>query len=305
MEWVETSGSDIRRALSAALDQLGVDESEVDYEVLSEAKSGFLGIGKTEARIRARIRPRVLRSRDSESRKRHERRSRRGKKNSSNESDDTTASSVGSSDDGRKGRAAESRETRAANRTTEKSKKSSQLKATRPKKQEGKPSVEKEDRFKEVPLEEQGDHAQDFLEGFLDVLDVEGEVEVEVKQEDEIILANIQGDQLGHLIGPRGNTLQALQELTRTSVQRQTGASNGRIIVDISGYRKQRSEALGRFATQIAHEVLESGSSRTLEPMNPADRKVVHDAVNNIEGVETISEGEQNRRCVTIRPESE
>ena len=104
------------------------------------------------------------------------------------------------------------------------------------------------------------------------------------------------------LIGARGATLQAIQDLTRTVVQRQTGAAYGRLLVDVLGYRKKRRDALERFAREQAEQVRSSGTRRVLEPMGAADRKVVHDAINTIEGVSTTSEGEEPRRRVVILP---
>jgi spoIIIJ-associated protein len=114
---------------------------------------------------------------------------------------------------------------------------------------------------------------------------------------------SLSGNDLGLLIGPKGATLLALQDITRTVVQRKTGATNGRIHVDVAGYRQKRSEALGRFARQVADQVRSTGTRRALEPMNPADRKVVHDALNEVPGVSTVSEGEEPERRVVIVPD--
>ena len=107
----------------------------------------------------------------------------------------------------------------------------------------------------------------------------------------------------GLLIGPKGQTLQAIQELSRSALQRQKpGETHARIRVDVSGYRQRRREALERFVQGIAAEVKESGVRKALEPMSPPDRKVVHDTVNEIDGVITVSEGEDARRRVVILP---
>ncbi|MGH9066219.1 MAG: protein jag, partial [Acidimicrobiales bacterium] len=90
--------------------------------------------------------------------------------------------------------------------------------------------------------------------------------------------------------------------LTRTVVHHQTGAGNGRIHVDVGGYRQRRAEALGRFANQVAQQVLQNGAPAALEPMSAADRKVVHDAITGIDGVSTTSEGDEPHRRVVILP---
>lgn len=156
----------------------------------------------------------------------------------------------------------------------------------------------------QMPRAEQEQVAVDFLHGVLNAFEMEGTATVSSEEaEDNAIEIGVTGTELGLLVGPKGNTLNALQELTRTVVQREAdGAKTDRLRVDVSGYRARRAEALGRFATQIAEDVLESGSEKVLEPMGPADRKIVHDTVNDIDGVETGSEGEEPRRRVVIRP---
>jgi spoIIIJ-associated protein len=113
----------------------------------------------------------------------------------------------------------------------------------------------------------------------------------------------VHGDDLGLLIGPKGQTLQALHELSRSVVQRRLPDQiHGRIRLDVGGYRLRRKEALERFARDVAEQVRSAGVQKALEPMSPPDRKIVHDAVNEIEGVSTTSEGEEPRRRVVILP---
>ena len=153
----------------------------------------------------------------------------------------------------------------------------------------------------EVALEEQARVAEEFLTGLTETFGLSTELSIVVG--DEAVELAINGDELGVLIGPRGATLQAIQDLTRTVVSRRTGATNGRIHVDVSGYNQKRSEALARFARKVADDVLSSGHRIALEPMRPPDRKVVHDALNDVEGVHTVSEGEEPDRRVVIVPD--
>lgn len=153
----------------------------------------------------------------------------------------------------------------------------------------------------DVPLREQAEVATDFLEGLLAAFRARGEVAVH-EVDDETVELAITGSDLGLLIGSSGSTLTALQEITRTVVQRQTGGRNGRLLVDVGGYRQKRKEALTRFTESVAAQVRETGVSKALEPMHAADRKVVHDTVNGLEGVRTTSEGEEPRRRVVISP---
>lgn len=152
----------------------------------------------------------------------------------------------------------------------------------------------------ELSVEQQGEIVDEFLDGLLDAFGLDGEVEVD-RVDDDTVEIRVDGEDLGLLIGPGGNTLTSLQELSKTVVQRHaTGAHHGRIRVDVAGYRQRRREALTGFAQQVADEVRETGTQKGLEPMGAADRKVVHDAVSEVEGVATISEGQEPRRRVVI-----
>jgi spoIIIJ-associated protein len=156
----------------------------------------------------------------------------------------------------------------------------------------------------EVALEEQAKVAEAFLRGLTDEMGLAAEISTHQDGEESVELT-LEGPDLGLLIGPKGATLLALQDLTRTAVQRKTGASNGRMWIDVSGYRQKRAVALGRFAQQVANEVLSSGNRKAMEPMNAADRKVVHDTINDIPGVATLSEGEDADRRVVVYPVTE
>jgi spoIIIJ-associated protein len=140
--------------------------------------------------------------------------------------------------------------------------------------------------------------ALDFLEGVLDAMDLEGEVRVEVSEE-ESLQATVDGPHLGVLIGRHGRTLDAIQELLRAAVQHQGGARI-RITLDIEGYRERRREAVAEMARDIAEQALEEGEAR-MEPMAAYERKVVHDTVAEIEGVTSESEGEEPDRYVVVR----
>lgn len=153
-----------------------------------------------------------------------------------------------------------------------------------------------------VTMDEQIDVVEEFLDGLLEAFDLEGDIETE-KVDDENAEVRVEGDDLGLLIGPKGQTLNAVQDLARTVVQRRlAGSLEGRVRVDVGGYRQRRRAALERFAQQVAEDVLDSGSQKVLEPMSPPDRKVVHDTINEIDGVTTISEGDEPRRRVVVQP---
>jgi spoIIIJ-associated protein len=150
-------------------------------------------------------------------------------------------------------------------------------------------------------IEEQVRLAEGFLQGLLSELGAHATI-TSNELSDDIVELRIEGEGLGTLIGPKGATLLALQELTRTVLQRQAAPSDCRLVIDVNGYRRRRQEALARFAQQVAAEVKASNVKRALEPMPPSDRKVVHDAINSVDGVGTISEGEEPYRRVVLVP---
>ena len=152
----------------------------------------------------------------------------------------------------------------------------------------------------QAQIDTQMEAVRDFLDGLLDAFGVDAQVTVAMSP-DEAIEAAIDGEDVGLLLGPRGSTLEAVQELARRALQ-QHSEDSLRLRVDVGGYRVRRREALAKFAAKVAAQVLETGEAASLEPMNAADRKVVHDTVNDIDGVSTSSEGEDPRRRVVISP---
>lgn len=154
----------------------------------------------------------------------------------------------------------------------------------------------------DVAMQEQAEIARDFLDGLLTRFGVEARLDVTASEEDERVDLNVAGDNLGLLIGPKGSTLLAIQDLTRTFVQHRTNARNGRIHVDVAGYREKRAQALAAFVHKVADDVVRSGKPVALEPMAPPDRKIVHDTAAQVPGVATRSEGEDDRRHVVLLP---
>lgn len=148
--------------------------------------------------------------------------------------------------------------------------------------------------------EQQSEIVAQFLTGLLDAFEIQARVSSTPVDDETVEVRVTEGADLGLLIGAHGDSLQAIQELARTVVLRHGAPYQGRVRVDVAGYRQRRREALERFCRQVALEVRSSGAPKGLEPMNAADRKVVHDTLNEFEGVTTISEGEEPRRRVVI-----
>jgi len=316
VEWVEASGKSLAEAKETVLDMLGVAEDDAEFVVLSEPKAGLFGRQRGEARVQARVRPvspppkRTRRQRPDRKREGGDR-SRQGGSGAKNgsgrgrQSGDVvegdqdvvatgaTASSNGSSDTGGSNRRNRARggNSSGGNQSKQQGKKVS-----------GHTSGDREENMEEsLTLEQQGEAAQQFLSGLVHEFGLDADVSYSEVDEETVQVAATGGD-LGLLVGPRGATLAAVQDLTRTYVQRQSENRTDRILVDVGGYREKRNAALRRFAEGIVEEVKAADTERALEPMSPADRKVIHDTVNEIEGVETRSDGVEPSRYVVISP---
>jgi spoIIIJ-associated protein len=147
-------------------------------------------------------------------------------------------------------------------------------------------------------LEEEGDIAADYLEGLLDIADQDGDIDLDV--EGDRASVSVVGDQLTVLVGENGAVLEALQELTRLAVYRETG-ERSRLMLDIGEFRAEKRKALESLARDAADEVRETGDAVKLSPMTPFERKVVHDAVAE-QGLRSESEGVEPARCVVVMP---
>ncbi|HEY8456183.1 MAG TPA: R3H domain-containing nucleic acid-binding protein [Actinopolymorphaceae bacterium] len=147
-------------------------------------------------------------------------------------------------------------------------------------------------------LEREGDIAADYLEALLDIVDVDGDIDLDVEG-DRAMVAIVGGD-LAHLVGRNGEVLEALQELTRLAVYRETGVRS-RLMLDIGGYRAQRRNELVALAEKTVEEVVATGRPVRLEPMTPFERKIVHDTV-AAKGLTSESEGEEPDRRVVVFP---
>jgi spoIIIJ-associated protein len=151
-------------------------------------------------------------------------------------------------------------------------------------------------------LVQEGDIAGDYLERLLDLLDYDGDIDLDVEAGRAIVSID-GGEDLEKLVGQRGQVLEALQELTRLAVQQETGVRS-RLMLDIAGWRADRRRELRELGRTTAERVASSGEPVRLQPMTPFERKVVHDAVAEVDGVTSESEGEEPRRRVVVIPES-
>lgn len=291
MEWVETTAKTVEEAKELALDQLGVDAEDAEFEVLEEPRPGLFGRTRGEARVRARVRP----TRPRPKVERRDRRKKNGDKTDKTDNVSSSESAVQTSSE-QTPEPARAKPQRAAKASTPRAK-TPAAPAT--------PAAEKtetpvNDENNAPTVEDVTAEAEKFLHGLLDALGLEGKTAVHRDGED--IEVTLDGDNLGVLIGPRGTTLLAVQDLVRVASQRRIGDHHTRLRLDISGYREKRRVALARFALEQADAVAASGEELILEPMPSADRKVIHDALSGRADVATRSEGEEPRRRIVIAP---
>jgi len=277
MEWVEFTARTLEEAKDLALDRLGVAADDAEFEILAEPKPGLFGRLRGEARVRARVRP-------AQARQKVERRDRRPRKSEGSDAAPRAAKPRSPSSP----KPAVKVAAKAAHSTVKVDGDSG----------EGTPRKTKEQQ--DVNAKQVGDEARKFIDELVTAFAFSGTTEL-IEDGDDLEI-RVHGDNLGLLVGPRGTTLQAVQDLARVASQRRLGDHDTRLRVDIGGYRQRRKEALDRFALQMADEVKQSGVARVLEPMSSADRKIVHDALSEVEGIGTRSEGDDPYRRVVITP---
>ncbi len=273
MEFVEVRGKSVEVAVAGALAELGIEsEEQAEIEVISEGKKGFLGMGGEDAVVKVRPKP-----------KKKRRRRRRGKGSGSGEN------SGQRSDQGTDTRG-QSKPSSQGSRPKGEGQKPKRA-SSRPKPKSDPEPAKAED------LDEQTEIVESFLTGLIGAFGIEGEVTVETNK--GAIEAAVAGEHSEALVGNKGAVMNAVQEVTRTVVQRRFHQP-ARVRVDVAGYRARRREALAIYAERLAKQVIDEGGEIMLEPMNPADRKVVHDTVGGIDGVESYSEGDDPRRSVVL-----
>ncbi|MBA4810738.1 MAG: protein jag [Acidimicrobiales bacterium] len=266
MEWVEVRAENIAAAEELALDQLGVAREDAEFEVVTREENRLFGLKKTEARVRARVKPVDIPSKNGSNQR--NRRKKNGK--SSN------------------------------NKATEQKNNQPKKQQNKPKKTTNKPKKDIENR-EPMPQEEQEKAVVEFLEGIVKSFDIDATVSI--RMEEERIIGSIDGSDIGLLIGPKAGTLLALQDITRTVVQRHAaGRKTNRLSIDVGGYRERRKASLIAFTEKQAATVKETGKPLPLEPMGAADRKIIHDAASNIDGISSSSDGEEPRRRVVLQP---
>lgn len=276
---IELRAKTVDLAVEAAMRELDVDDPEqLAVEVITEPVRGFLGVGRQDAVVRV---------------KKRKPRRRRGGRGRPQDDERKSARDQGKTQNRQRGSSQPAKN------------------GSKPRKQKSERSTnQSKPQKKEKPLsddrpvlgsEEQAKIAQDFLVGLLDAYGLEGEVTTSV--EEDTIIADVSGDQTEALVGVRGSVRSAIHELTRTVLQRH-GQDTARLRLDIAGYAERRRQALSIYAEQLIEQLQSEGGEIMLEPMSPADRKVIHDVAAAHEGISSYSEGEPPKRYVVLSQET-
>lgn len=285
IEWVEVRAPSIEEATAVALQELGVDSVDgVDIEVLEQPMKGFLGMGSQDA---------VIRVKPKQGGGGRKRRGRRGGSDKAKSASGRSGNGPQKGSDRPSPRAKAPASDSGANDRSERKPSGSRPNPAPSKRDD-------DDDRAEMSPEDQGAEIVRFLTGLLGAFGLEGEVSSRV--EDGVIYVDVVGEQTEALVGPKGATLHATLELCRTIIQRRVQAG-AKIRLDIAGYNERRREALKIYAHRLGEKVLEEGGEVMLEPMNSAERKIVHDTIAEIDGVRSYSEGEEPRRSVVVSKE--
>ena len=269
---IEVRAKSVDLAIEAAMQELGVeDRNQLAVEVIQEPEKGFLGFGGQDA---------VVRVKRQKGRRRRNDRKKGGQPPVSEDRSKQRTQPSGKNGGGQpRGQRSQTRD-----------------KGREMSRQEDKREPKIDDR-PEMTIEEQARIAGEFLEGLVDAFGLEGTVSTTI--DGDVIVADVQGEQTEALVGVRGSVRSAIHELTRTVMQRYAH-DTARLRLDIAGYAERRRQALTIYAERLIDQLLEEGGEIMLEPMSPADRKVIHDVAAEREGVNSYSEGEAPRRYVVL-----
>ena len=318
MEWVETTGKTLEEAKEMALDRLGVGADEAEFDVLEEPRPGLFGRLRGEARLRARVKPAQVRPKQERRRRKSSDKRSAGSSDRSGEpaterdtAETATATSTAATstadedantDEGASAEVSGSDETRTSGDPGARGSgtgRRQQRSSSRQSQQESTPMSD-DQQPNDVSPQEVGDAAVSFMDGLTAAFGADATSSLTV---DGLELeVSVSGQELGLLVGPGGRTLNAIQDLARVSAQRRLGDHDTRLRIDVAGYRERREAALANFARDVAEQVRSSGTARSLEPMTSADRKVVHDVLNDEDGVTSRSEGDDPQRRIIVEP---
>ncbi|MEM9513582.1 MAG: RNA-binding cell elongation regulator Jag/EloR [Actinomycetota bacterium] len=302
MEWVETTAKTVDEAREDALDRLGVGADDAEFEVVEEPKQGLFGRTRGSARVRARIKPTPVRPKQDRRRRRDNRGRGNGSKGDSAKSTESKSKQQRQSEPPSQPQESPQKQSpkQSAKGQSQTRSRSPQTAPT-PEPKAAPMDHDQDSTANDAPAvspDEVGAAAVRFIDGLTEAFDVDASSSLQVDGTE--LDVSVTGTELGLLVGPGGRTLNAVQDLARVASQRRLGDHDTRLRIDVAGYRARREEALARFARDVAEQVRESGVSRSLEPMTSADRKVIHDVLNDEDGVASRSEGDEPQRRIVV-----
>ncbi|HET9667832.1 MAG TPA: R3H domain-containing nucleic acid-binding protein [Desertimonas sp.] len=302
MEWVEVTAKSVESAKELALDRLGIGVDDAEFDVVEEPRPGLFGRVRGEARVRARVKPTMVRQKQ-------ERRGRRSNESSERVVAQSAVPNVGEAltepaadvaDPAGTNDRGGSRRRRSSARRSETTAASDVAEGGDA--QQGGAMEHDRENTEPVAVEDVRAAAEEFARGLVEAFGLQGSTSSVVDGTEIEVRIDADGNGLGLLIGPSGRTLLAIQDLARVAAQRRLGDHETRLRIDVAGYREKRRGALERFASEVADLVKESGVARSLEPMPSSDRKVIHDTLATIDGVVSRSEGEDPNRRIIVSP---
>ncbi|MDY3618441.1 RNA-binding cell elongation regulator Jag/EloR [Agathobaculum sp.] len=316
LKYLEATGENRDEAIENALSQLGLDRDEVSVEVLDNGKKGFLGIGSTPARVRvsyeAPDEPETIHKPVEEKKEAKKEAKPKAEKLSITTEDDTPRLVKPAPADFQPEKLEKpERPARASHEDKPRRERSERAdRPRRPRRDRAErpvtPSVPKEREL--IPVSEEcmkkaETMASGFVSGLLDKMGIENEVTVLPQTECDQLRLNIAGPDMGAVIGRHGDTLDAIQYLASLVLNNELD-EHVRLSLDTENYREKRAESLERLARKMAMKVVKTHRSMTLEPMNPYERRIIHAALQDFNGVTTYSTGTEPSRRVVVAPDS-
>lgn len=297
MAYVEVKAKTVELAIEAAMRELKVDDRDrLEVRVLQEPERGFLGFGGQDAIVRVEER------RGGDKRPRRRRGGGKGRQEGrTNSGDSPRQAAAGPTAGNRRAQGGDGADRRPGNGGSRDSGSGGGSRGRGNSERRGQRAdaarQAKQDDRDPLSTETQEPLVKEFLSGLVEAFGLEGRVETRL--DDDVIVANVVGDQTEALVGPRGSVMEAVHELTKTVLQR-TAQDSARVRIDIAGYAERRRQALTIYAGDLIDQVVRDGGEIMLDPMSAADRKVIHDAVGARAGVRSYSEGEAPERYVVI-----
>jgi spoIIIJ-associated protein len=308
MEYIEVSAETVEAAITKATVDLGLTSDMIDIQVISEGNAGFLGFGKKPAVIKVckkadlEEEERALKRAEEEAKKQAQREAQREAQKEAKKA-------------ARKEKEARKEETALAGTEEKPSNKGQKKSEKKPEKkknpqnqkaraEEGKKPVKE----RKIPqktdeeIEKMKADAEYFLQGIFKAMDIETGIVMTYDKEEGCLNAEFTGEDMGVLIGKRGQTLDSLQYLTSLVINKENKDEYVRVKLDTEDYRRRRKETLENLAKNIANKVKKTGKTVVLEPMNPYERRIIHSALQPNKSVETFSEGTEPYRHVVVKP---